>query len=464
MVKQGDTFTLDSDTAAGDATRVHLPHPEILQADAARPVASARRRQGAPDRAREATARGSSPASRSAASCPTARASACRKPCCPSPRWRRKTAPISKPRSMPASTGSRSPSSSGPEDIAEAKKIARGRASVMSKIEKPQAVTRLDEIMEISDSLMVARGDLGVELPLEKVPGIQKQITRAARRAGKPVVVATQMLESMITSPVPTRAEVSDVATAIFEGADAIMLSAESAAGQYPVEAVATMDRIAQEVESDPTYRTIIEGQRAEPEATGADAIAAATRQIAETLDLSAIICWTSSGSTALARRARTPGAADCRDLAQPLDRAEIVAGLGRALRRRGRRARPGRHGGARLPDRIQGRLRQGRPPRHHRRGRAARNAGRDQHGAHRLCRIGSRRADTNSRAQPPAHAQPPLRSDAAGRDAACDRRPRRISSRASGIAAVSARAWISSDTVRSRSPVITTVGTRMSR
>ena len=187
-----------------------------------------------------------------------------------------------------------------PEDIAEAKKITRGRAAVMAKIEKPQAVTRLGDIMDITDALMVARGDLGVEMPLQKVPGVQKQMTRTSRRAGKPVVVATQMLESMISSPVPTRAEVSDVATAIFEGADAVMLSAESAAGQYPAEAVATMNRIAEEVESDPLYATIIDAQRAEPEATGADAIAAAARQIAETLELSAIVCWTSSGSTGL--------------------------------------------------------------------------------------------------------------------------------------------------------------------
>jgi pyruvate kinase len=187
-----------------------------------------------------------------------------------------------------------------PEDIAEAKKITRGRAVVMAKIEKPQAVTRLADILDLSDALMVARGDLGVEMPLERVPGVQKQMTRMSRRAGKPVVVATQMLESMITSPVPTRAEVSDVATAIYEGADAIMLSAESAAGQFPIEAVATMNRIAEEVERDELYRTIIHAQRTDPEATGADAISAAARQIAETLELSAIICWTSSGATGL--------------------------------------------------------------------------------------------------------------------------------------------------------------------
>jgi pyruvate kinase len=169
----------------------------------------------------------------------------------------------------------------------------------MAKIEKPQAVGWLADIIEAADALMVARGDLGVEMPLDRVPGVQKQITRAARRAGKPVVVATQMLESMISSPMPTRAEVSDVATAIFEGVDAVMLSAESASGKFPVEAVQTMNRIAESVERDPTYRSVIHNQRTEPERTGADAIAAAARQIAETLDLSAVVCWTSSGATA---------------------------------------------------------------------------------------------------------------------------------------------------------------------
>lgn len=185
-------------------------------------------------------------------------------------------------------------------DISEVKKIVRGRALVLAKIEKPQAISRLDEIIDIADALMVARGDLGVEMPLEKVPGIQKRMTRMSRIMGKPVVVATQMLESMISSPVPTRAEVSDVATAVYEGADAVMLSAESAAGQFPVEAVQTMNRIAEEVETDTYYRSIIAAQRADaPTPTGADAIAVATRDVVGTLDLKAVCAWTSSGSTA---------------------------------------------------------------------------------------------------------------------------------------------------------------------
>ncbi|CDN55316.1 Pyruvate kinase [Neorhizobium galegae bv. officinalis bv. officinalis str. HAMBI 1141] len=187
-----------------------------------------------------------------------------------------------------------------PDDLAEVRKIARGRVGIMSKIEKPQALERIDEIIELSDAVMVARGDLGVEMPIEAVPGIQKQLTRLCRRAGKPVVVATQMLESMITAPVPTRAEVSDVSIAVFEGADAIMLSAESASGQYPVEAVSMMASIASTVEQDPLYPSIIYAQRATPEATGADAISLAARQIAETLKLAAIVTYTSSGTTGL--------------------------------------------------------------------------------------------------------------------------------------------------------------------
>lgn len=187
-----------------------------------------------------------------------------------------------------------------PEDVTEAKDIVQGRAAVMVKLEKPAAIDCLDAIIENSDALMVARGDLGVEMPIENVPGLQKRITRACRKAGVPVVVATQMLESMIAAPVPTRAEVSDVATAVFEGADVIMLSAESAVGAYPAEAVGMMDKIAKQVESDPTYRAVINSQRAEPEATGHDAITAAGRQIAETLNLAAMVCYTSSGATAL--------------------------------------------------------------------------------------------------------------------------------------------------------------------
>ncbi|WDR04878.1 pyruvate kinase [Devosia rhodophyticola] len=187
-----------------------------------------------------------------------------------------------------------------PEDIIDVRKIVQGRAGVMAKIEKPQAIERLEEIIKLCDSIMVARGDLGVELPLETVPGLQKRMIRMARRYGKPVVVATQMLESMITAPVPTRAEVSDVSIAVFEGADAIMLSAESASGQYPVEAVSTMNKVAIAVEDDANYRGIIRAAQTEPEATAADAISAATRQVAETLDLAAIVTYTASGSTGI--------------------------------------------------------------------------------------------------------------------------------------------------------------------
>ena len=187
-----------------------------------------------------------------------------------------------------------------PEDVAEARQLIAGRAALLSKLEKPQAVSHLDEIIELSDGVMVARGDLGVELPAEDVPTIQKRIVRESRRAGKPVIVATQMLESMVSAPTPTRAEASDVATAVYDGADAVMLSAETAAGSYPVEAVSIMDRIARRVEHDPLYRTIMDAQHPDPQQTAADAITAAARQVAHTIQAAAIVTYTTSGSTTL--------------------------------------------------------------------------------------------------------------------------------------------------------------------
>jgi len=186
-----------------------------------------------------------------------------------------------------------------PEDVAEARRLIGGKAALLAKIEKPAAVDRLEEILELSDAVMVARGDLGVELLPEEVPPLQKQIVAAARALGKPVVVATQMLESMIKSPSPTRAEVSDVATAIYDGADAIMLSAESAVGDWPIEAATMMDRIAASVEDDPGYSERVHFNETVPEETTADALAAASYNIARTVDTSAIVCFTSSGSTA---------------------------------------------------------------------------------------------------------------------------------------------------------------------
>ena len=299
LVKTGDTVVLDSKPAIGDASRIYLPHPEILAAvqvghtlliDDGKVRLTVTKVE--PNRVTTRVEVGGKLSDRKGVSVPDS------------------TIPLSALAEKDLSDLEAALEAGidwialsfvqRPEDVAEAKKLTRGRALLMAKIEKPQAVHRLAEILEVADALMVARGDLGVEMPLEKVPGVQKLMTRMGRAAGKPVVVATQMLESMISSPVPTRAEVSDVATAIFEGADAVMLSAESAAGQYPIEAVGTMNRIAEEIESEQLFRGIIDAQRSVPEPTGADAIADAARHIADTLDLAAVVCWTSSGSTGL--------------------------------------------------------------------------------------------------------------------------------------------------------------------
>ncbi len=187
-----------------------------------------------------------------------------------------------------------------PEDVAEGRKLVGNAAGIMVKLEKPSAIRRLDEIIDLADALMVARGDLGVEMPPEDVPSVQKQVIHACRLAGKPVVVATQMLESMISAPTPTRAEASDVATAVYEGADAGMLSAEPAIGHYPLESVAMMDRIARRVQQDPLYFAELDASRMAPEHTQPDAISAAACQVAETLGAAAIVSYTTSGATAL--------------------------------------------------------------------------------------------------------------------------------------------------------------------
>lgn len=197
-----------------------------------------------------------------------------------------------------------------PEDVEEARCLIGDKAWIMAKLEKPMAIEHLDGIVALADGVMVARGDLGVELPPQQVPVIQRRIVRAARAAGRPVVIATQMLESMIQSPVPTRAEASDVATAIYEGADAVMLSAESASGQYPVEAVTIMGRIISEVELDPAWRNGLDGTHTPAEATTPDAICCALRRIAELLAPAATVAYTVSGFSCLRasrERPKTP-------------------------------------------------------------------------------------------------------------------------------------------------------------
>ncbi|MGX7706886.1 pyruvate kinase [Methylobacterium sp. Gmos1] len=191
-----------------------------------------------------------------------------------------------------------------PSDVMEARGLIAGRAGLIAKIEKPSALEHIEDIIRIADGVMVARGDLGVELPPEDVPGRQKELVRACRHAVKPVIVATQMLESMVTAPSPTRAEASDVATAVFDGADAVMLSAESAAGRYPIEAVSMMDRIIRRTEQHRLYRSLVQASEPEVEDSPPHAVAAAAATLADAIEAAAIVAFTSSGTTA-ARIAR---------------------------------------------------------------------------------------------------------------------------------------------------------------
>ena len=287
-MQEGQAFTLDLDPTPGDANRVCVPHPEIFAA--LEPGAELLINDGnirltvqdaTPDSARTKVQVGGRISNRKGVNVPSV------------------TLPLSalteKDRSdlefacalgvdwIALSFVQR------PEDIDMARALIGTRTKIMAKIEKPAALQSIDAILERADGIMVARGDLGVELPVQNVPPVQKRLIKLARGAGKPVVVATQMMESMITAPVPTRAEVSDVATAIYEGADAVMLSAESAAGDYPVKAVQTMHDVACEVESDPSYQQLMSATRHDGGKSDADSITAAAREIALSTDVKAI-------------------------------------------------------------------------------------------------------------------------------------------------------------------------------
>jgi pyruvate kinase len=298
-IRAGDTFTFDGKDEPGDAKRVYLPHPEIFagaKTGDSLLLNDGRLRveitKAAPDMLETRVVYGGVLSNRKGVNLPDT--------ILPIPAL---TAKDRADLEAAASLGVDWIALSfvqRAEDVVEAQGLVKKRAYVMAKIEKPQALAVLNDILRVSDGIMVARGDLGVELPLESVPAKQKMITRAARRFGRPVVVATQMLESMVEEPVATRAEVSDVATAVYEGADAVMLSAESATGKWPEKAVQTMDRVAQTVERDQHYQGIIHAQRTDHEQTMADAISAAARTVAETIKLPVIACYTGSGQTGL--------------------------------------------------------------------------------------------------------------------------------------------------------------------
>ena len=255
-----------------------------------------------------------------------------------------------------------------PEDVLEARAIVGDRAAILSKLEKPAAIARLEEIVAVSDAVMVARGDLGVELPAERVPAIQKRIVRLCRQQGKPVVVATQMLESMVESPVPTRAEASDVATAVYDGADAVMLSAESASGKYPLEAVSMMNRIIEQVEADPVYRQVINASYSPPapgEAGVAEAVCGAMRCAVAMLRAAAIVCYTRSGRTSLRAARERPECPVMTLTAERIHRPPACPGVGYSFGADRRGDHCGRDDRGRLRDRACRRVRAKRAAHH---------------------------------------------------------------------------------------------------
>jgi pyruvate kinase len=323
-LQTGQTFQLDLNATPGDAQRVNLPHPEIIEAasigcsllldDGKLRLRVTRKRA---DALETEVVVGGPLSDRKGVNVPDV--------VLPIPAL---TAKDREDLEFAVSHGANYIGLSfvqRPEDVIEAKELVAGRAWLMVKLEKPQALDNLDSIMSLTDAVMVARGDLGVELPPEEVPLAQKRIVRLARRLGKPVVVATQMLESMISAPAPTRAEASDVATAVYDGADAVMLSGETAAGQYPYEAVNMMDRIVARVEQDDHWRALIDSSRSEPERSASGAIAAAAGQVCHTIGARAIVAFTASGSTAL-RVARERPEAPVIGLTPNLDTARRMA------------------------------------------------------------------------------------------------------------------------------------------
>lgn len=307
-LEEGQIFTLDYNETPGDISRVFLPHPEIfkaLQKDADLLLDDGKVRlrvqNVTPERIETRVLTSGALSDKKGLNVPTAALDI-------SPMTPKDREDLAFGLKLGVDWVALSFVQS-PKDVIEARELIGDQAGVISKLEKPLAIEHLEEIVHLSDAIMVARGDLGVEMPPEEVPSIQKRIVRSCRKAGKPVVVATQMLDSMVKSPTPTRAEASDVATAIYDGADAVMLSAESASGEYPVESVAMMDRIITHVEQDPFYRTAQDASLPRLEATTSDAITAAARQVAHTLKAAAIVTFTTTGITTLRAARERPEA-----------------------------------------------------------------------------------------------------------------------------------------------------------